>query len=47
MSRIIGGAIVPPLVGYMADVTGSLQTALVIPSEVFCIVLAYGLIGHK
>jgi FHS family L-fucose permease-like MFS transporter len=44
---IIGGAILPPLVGYMADVTGSLQTALVIPLVGFCIVLAYGLVGHK
>ena len=44
---IIGGAILPPLVGYMADVTGSLQTALVIPLVGFCIVLAYALVGHK
>jgi MFS transporter, FHS family, L-fucose permease len=44
---IIGGAILPPLVGYVADVTGSLQTALVIPLVGFCIVLAYGVVGHK
>lgn len=44
---IIGGAILPPLVGHLADVTGSLQTALVIPLLGFCVVLAYGLIGHK
>jgi FHS family L-fucose permease-like MFS transporter len=44
---IIGGAILPPLMGHMADVTGSLQTALVIPLVGFCVVLAYGLVGHK
>ncbi|MET0532883.1 MAG: L-fucose:H+ symporter permease [Steroidobacter sp.] len=44
---IIGGAIVPPLVGHMADVTGSLQIALVIPLVGFVAVLAYGLVGHK
>jgi FHS family L-fucose permease-like MFS transporter len=44
---IIGGAILPPLVGHMADVTGSLQTALVIPLVGFCVVLAYGVVGHK
>lgn len=44
---IIGGAILPPLVGYMADVTGSLQSALVIPLVGFCVVLAYGVVGHK
>lgn len=44
---IIGGAILPPLVGYLADVSGSLQTALVIPLAGFVVVLAYGLFGHK
>jgi len=44
---IIGGAILPPLVGHVADVTGSLQTALFLPLLCFGVVLAYGLVGHK
>jgi FHS family L-fucose permease-like MFS transporter len=44
---IIGGAVLPPLVGHVADVTGSLQTALVIPLVGFAAVLAYGVAGHK
>jgi MFS transporter, FHS family, L-fucose permease len=44
---IIGGALVPPLVGYVADVTGSLQTALLIPLGGFCAVFAYAMFGQE
>jgi FHS family L-fucose permease-like MFS transporter len=44
---IIGGAVFPPLVGSVADATGSLQLALLIPLIGFGVVLAYGLSGHK
>jgi FHS family L-fucose permease-like MFS transporter len=43
---IIGGALLPPLVGYVADLTGSIQTALLIPLGGFCAVLAYGVFGQ-
>jgi FHS family L-fucose permease-like MFS transporter len=44
---IIGGAVFPPLLGGLADVTGSLQAALAVPLLGFCAVLAYGLFGHR
>jgi len=44
---IIGGAVFPPLVGSVADATGSLQLALAIPLLGFVAVLAYGLFGYR
>ena len=44
---IIGGAVLPPMVGLLADRAHSLQLALVIPLAGFLLVLLYGLYGHK
>ena len=44
---IIGGAVLPPMVGLLADLAHSLQLALVIPLAGFLLVLLYGLHGHK
>ena len=39
---IVGGAIVPPLTGHLADVAG-LRTALIVPAICYAIVLGFGL----
>ena len=39
---IIGGAIFPPAMGFAADTTGSIQTALYIPAFCFLIVALFG-----
>lgn len=44
---IIGGAMFPPLMGWLADVTGSLQLALILPLLGFAAVLAYGSFGYR
>lgn len=40
---IVGGAVVPPLTGAFADVSGSLQMALAIPALCYAIIAAFGL----
>lgn len=40
---IIGGAIAPPVMGWIADTTGSLRVALIVPALGFCVVLLYAL----
>ena len=42
---IIGGAIFPPMMGYVADASG-IQAALVVPIVGFVVVLMYGMWGH-
>lgn len=44
---IIGGAVAPLLMGFISDRTGSIQTAYTVPLICFCVVLYYGLKGHK
>lgn len=44
---IIGGAIAPVVMGYISDVTGSIQTAYIVPLVCFIVVLYFGLVGHK
>jgi MFS transporter, FHS family, L-fucose permease len=44
---IVGGAIVPPLTGLMADATGSLALALVIPALCYAVIAAFGLYAHR
>lgn len=39
---IIGGALFPPLVGWIADKTGSIQVGLVVPLASFLVVAAFG-----
>ena len=43
---IVGGAIVPPLTGHVADLTG-LAFALVVPALCYAVILAYGLYARR
>jgi len=44
---VVGGACLPPMMGKIADVTGSLQSAFIVPLIAYAYVGFYGLIGHK
>ena len=43
---IVGGAIFPALMGYVADIS-SMKIGFVIPLMCFIIVFFYGLVGYK
>jgi FHS family L-fucose permease-like MFS transporter len=47
MTAVVGGAIVPPLIGYVADKTGNIHTALIIPAICYLYIAFYGLSGSK
>ena len=44
---IVGGAALPPVLGYIADVTKNIQTGYIIPLLCFIVVLIFGLKGYK
>jgi MFS transporter, FHS family, L-fucose permease len=44
---IVGGALFPPLMGTVADLSGSIQYAIFIPLLSFLIVLVFGMKGHR
>ena len=44
---IVGGAIVPPLTGLVADATGSLALAFIIPALCYAVIAAFGLYAHR
>lgn len=44
---IVGGAILPPLLGKIADVTGSYQAAFLLPTMCFPVIIYYGWHGYK
>ena len=44
---ILGGAILPPLLGLVADVTGNLPLAFIVPMIAYAYVAFYGAKGHK
>jgi MFS transporter, FHS family, L-fucose permease len=44
---IVGGALVPPLMGTIADTAGALQPALAIPLVCFAVVCTFGLYGYR
>jgi FHS family L-fucose permease-like MFS transporter len=46
MTAVVGGAIVPPLIGLVADKT-TLQVSLVIPVICYAFIAFYGLVGSK
>ena len=43
---IVGGAIVPPLTGYVADLVG-LRLALLVPALCYAIIVAYGIYARQ
>jgi FHS family L-fucose permease-like MFS transporter len=44
---ILGGALLPPLQGYIADVTRNLQCSFIVPLVAYAYVGFYGAKGHK
>lgn len=44
---IVGGAIVPPLQGLFADITGSLQLSFMVPMLCYLYIFYYGFAGYK
>ncbi|WP_250429141.1 hypothetical protein [Pontibacter ruber] len=44
---IVGGAIIPPLQGYIADVSGNLQLSFLVPLACYLYIMYYGFFGSK
>lgn len=44
---IVGGAIVPPLVGHLADMSGSLAIALALPALCYVVIASFGLYARR
>ena len=44
---IVGGAVFPPLMGYIADVTHSMSIGFLTPIPLFAYILFYAVSGHK
>jgi FHS family L-fucose permease-like MFS transporter len=44
---IVGGAVIPPLTGHLADATGSLSIALALPMACYATICGYGLFARK
>jgi FHS family L-fucose permease-like MFS transporter len=44
---IVGGAVIPPLTGRLADVTGSLALALLLPAVCYALIAAFGIFAHR
>jgi MFS transporter, FHS family, L-fucose permease len=44
---IVGGAIIPPLTGKVADIMGSLQIALIVPALCYMVIAAFGIYTHR
>ena len=44
---IVGGAVIPPLTGWVADLAGSLQIALAVPALCYMVIAAFGLYAHR
>ncbi len=44
---IVGGAVIPPLTGWVADMVGSLQIALIVPALCYLVIAAFGLYAHR
>ena len=44
---IFGGAVIPLLTGMLADASGSLAIALILPALCYAVILAYGLYARR
>jgi len=44
---IVGGAVIPPLTGAIADHTGSLRFALILPALCYAFILSYGVYARR
>jgi len=43
---IVGGAVLPPVMGYIADVA-TIQIGYIVPLVCFAVVFVFGIYGHK
>jgi len=44
---ILGGAILPPVQGFIADATKNLQISFIVPLVAYAYVAFYGVVGHR
>lgn len=44
---IVGGAILPPVMGYISDLTHNIQVGYIVPLICFVVVFLFGIKGHK
>ena len=44
---ILGGAILPPVQGYIADVTKNLKLSFIVPLLAYAYIAFYGAVGHR
>jgi FHS family L-fucose permease-like MFS transporter len=44
---IVGGAVIPPLTGHLADVSGSLSISLALPALCYAIIAAFGVYARR
>jgi len=44
---IVGGAVLPPAMGYISDVTHNIQIGYIVPLICFVVVFLFGFTGHK
>jgi FHS family L-fucose permease-like MFS transporter len=44
---IVGGAIIPPLTGHLADITGSLALALLLPALCYGLIAGFGFYARR
>jgi FHS family L-fucose permease-like MFS transporter len=44
---IVGGALLPPILGYISDATKNIQNGYIVPLVCFIVVLIFGLKGYK
>ena len=47
MAALIGGAVIPYLTGGLADASGSLQIALVLPAVCYLAIAGFGLFARR
>src|SRR5690606_19113437 len=44
---IVGGALLPPVFGYISDVYLNIQYGYIVPFACFVVILCFGLFGHQ
>ena len=44
---IVGGAVIPPLTGRLADLSGSLSVALALPALCYAVIAAFGIFARR
>ena len=44
---IVGGALLPPVLGLISDATGSIQMGYTVPLTCFTVILLFAFNGHK